>query len=245
MYLLCSYRGVASRPPIICTWWNTYSRSSRCRSSSKTELGKHVVHIRTFGKSSYVDDAFWNVWKFLCHAMSFTREVDDHTKRVVIINFGNVLDDRVIQIPHDTLTECRAISSVRDASKEIFVWNASRSFSILVFRRFLRWLRSDRSEPLIGPAICIPPTGKHRKRLHGPKLHGSEHFQRNCQNVPGGARAAAGAAAGGAASSAAASAVCILSCTYTRARSSSSSSSSIPNTSRDISAISFKMFRPM
>ena len=43
------------------------------------------------------------------------------------------------------------------------------------------------------------------KRVYGPKLDGPEHFQKNCQNVPG----AAGAAAGAAAASAAASAVCI------------------------------------
>ena len=43
------------------------------------------------------------------------------------------------------------------------------------------------------------------KRLHGAKLDGAEHFQKNCQNVPGAAGAAVGAAAG----AAAASAVCI------------------------------------
>ena len=54
-----------------------------------------------------------------------------------------------------------------------------------------------------------------RKRLDGSELDGSEHFEKNCQNVPGAAGAAVGAAAG----AAAASAVCILSCTYTGARS--------------------------
>ena len=53
------------------------------------------------------------------------------------------------------------------------------------------------------------------KRLDGSELDGSEHFEKNCQNVPGAAGAAVGAAAG----AAAASAVCILSCTYTGARS--------------------------
>ena len=51
------------------------------------------------------------------------------------------------------------------------------------------------------------------KRLDGSELDGSEHFEKNCQNVPGAAGAAVGAAAGAAA--AAASAVCILSCTST------------------------------
>ena len=41
--------------------------------------------------------------------------------------------------------------------------------------------------------------------LHGAKLDGAKHFQKNCQNVPGAAGAAVGAAAG----AAAASAVCI------------------------------------
>ena len=52
-----------------------------------------------------------------------------------------------------------------------------------------------------------------RKRLHGAKLDGAKHFQKNCQNVPGAAGAAVGAAAG----AAAASAVCIYyvtRCTY-------------------------------
>ena len=33
------------------------------------------------------------------------------------------------------------------------------------------------------------------KRLHGAKLDGAKHFQKNCQNVPGAAGAAVGAAA--------------------------------------------------
>ena len=48
-------------------------------------------------------------------------------------------------------------------------------------------------------------TNNIRKRLHGAKLDGAKHFQKNCQNVPGAAGAAVGAAAG----AAAASAVCI------------------------------------
>ena len=47
------------------------------------------------------------------------------------------------------------------------------------------------------------------KRLDGSELDGLEHFETNCQNVPGAAGAAVGAAA--------ASAVCILSGTYTGA----------------------------
>ena len=43
--------------------------------------------------------------------------------------------------------------------------------------------------------------GVNWKRLHGAKLDGAKHFQKNCQNVPGAAGAAVGAAA--------ASAVCI------------------------------------
>ena len=43
------------------------------------------------------------------------------------------------------------------------------------------------------------------KRLDGSELDGSEHFETNCQNIPGAAGAAVGAAAG----AAAASAVCI------------------------------------
>ena len=38
------------------------------------------------------------------------------------------------------------------------------------------------------------------KRLDGSELDGSEHFEKNCPNVPGGAGAAVGAAAGAAAS---------------------------------------------
>ena len=44
---------------------------AEAEAAAETELGKHVVHIRTFGKSSYVDDTFWNVGKFLCHGVSF------------------------------------------------------------------------------------------------------------------------------------------------------------------------------
>ena len=40
------------------------------------------------------------------------------------------------------------------------------------------------------------------KRLDGSELDGSEHFEQNCQNVPGAAGAAVGAAAGAAAASA-------------------------------------------
>ena len=43
------------------------------------------------------------------------------------------------------------------------------------------------------------------KRLDGSELDGSEHFEKNCQNVPGAAGAAVGAATG----ATAASAVCI------------------------------------
>ena len=43
-----------------------------------------------------------------------------------------------------------------------------------------------------------------QKRLDGSELDGSEHFEKNCQNVPGAAGAAVGAAAGAAVASAAA-----------------------------------------
>ena len=55
------------------------------------------------------------------------------------------------------------------------------------------------------PTFCQSRTIVFWKRLHGAKLDGAKHFQKNCQNVPG----AAGPAAGAAAASAAASAVCI------------------------------------
>ena len=52
-------------------------------------------------------------------------------------------------------------------------------------------------ETLAMKACCFP-----WKRLDGSELDGSEHFEHNCQNVPGAAGAAAGTAAGAAAASA-------------------------------------------
>ena len=34
------------------------AEAAEAEAAAETELGKHVVHIRTFGKSSYVDDTF-------------------------------------------------------------------------------------------------------------------------------------------------------------------------------------------
>ena len=49
--------GGALRAPLVHDEIRT-AAAAEAEAAAEKELGKHVVHIRTFGKSSYVDDTF-------------------------------------------------------------------------------------------------------------------------------------------------------------------------------------------
>ena len=79
-----------------------------------------------------------------------------------------------------------------------FVRSLVRTFVLSSFRLSVRpcvFLRNICSGQLLGSFRLTFTAPGTRKKLDGPELHGSELFQRNCQNVPGAAGAAAGAAA--------------------------------------------------